>query len=66
MKGTTMSKLGTVIIELEEVIQSMGIDHSVSELSSDERDAVEANIKETIRTNSCEADCSHQYMLGLL
>lgn len=67
MKGTTtMSKIGSVALDLQELIDEMGIEHSVSELTADEREAVKANLTETIRTNSCENSCPHRTMLGLL
>lgn len=61
-----MSKIGSINLELEEHLSFMGIDHSVSELTDEEREAVKDNLKETIRTNSCETDCPHVAMLGLL
>lgn len=60
-----MSKLGTANLELQELIEDMGLDPS-QPLSDEVREAVEDNLKETIRTNSCEADCPHRIMLGLL
>ena len=61
-----MSKIGNINLDLQELVDEMGIDNSVANLTNDEREAVKANLRETIRTNSCEADCPHQAMLGLL
>lgn len=61
-----MSKIGSVVLDLEDLISEMGIQHSVTELTTDKREAVKDNLKETIRTNSCETDCPHVAMLGLL
>lgn len=60
-----MSKLGTANLELQELIEDMGLDYS-QPLSDEVREAVKANLLETIRTNSCEDDCPHRLMLGLL
>ena len=61
-----MSKIGNINLELQELIEDMGITHSVSELTDEERTAVKSNLSETIRTNSCEVDCPHILMLGML
>lgn len=61
-----MSKIGTIALEIDELLGEMGIEHSVAELTDGEREAVRANLRETIRTNSCEATCPHQAMLGLV
>lgn len=61
-----MSKIGTVALDLQELIDEMGIENSVTNLTNDEREAVKSNLSETIKTNSCEADCPHRLMLGLL
>lgn len=61
-----MSKIGSVVMDLEELLGEMHIEHSVTELTDEEREAVKANLRETIRTNSCEATCPHQAMLGLV
>lgn len=61
-----MSKMSTINLDLQELVDEMGIDNSVGSLTTDEREAVKANLNETIRTNSCEADCPHVAMLGLL
>lgn len=61
-----MSKIGSVVLDLEDLISEMGIQHSVTELTTDKREAVKDNLKETIRMNSCETDCPHVAMLGLL
>lgn len=60
-----MSKIGNINYYLQELIEDMGLDPS-QPLSDEEREAVKANLRETIRTNSCEADCPHNLMLGLL
>jgi hypothetical protein len=61
-----MSKIGTINLDLQELVDEMGIENSVGNLTTDEREAVKANLRETIRTNSCETDCPHVQMLGLL
>lgn len=61
-----MSKIGNINLDLQELVDEMGIDNSVANLTNDEREAVKANLRETIRTNSCETDCPHVQMLGLL
>lgn len=61
-----MSKMSTINLDLSDLIDDMGIEHSVTDLTETEREAVKANLSETIRTNSCEADCPHVQMLGML
>lgn len=61
-----MSKIGTVALDLQELLSDMGIDHEVHELTTDERQAVKSKLEETIKTNSCEYSCPHRAMLGLL
>lgn len=61
-----MSKIGNIVLDLEDLASEMGIQNSVTELTSDEKEAMKANLRETIRTNSCETDCPHVQMLGLL
>ena len=60
-----MSKIGNLNMELQDLIEEMGLD-ATQPLSEETREAVKANLRETIRTNSCEADCPHNLMLGLL
>lgn len=61
-----MSKIGTINLDLQELVDEMGIENSVAYLTADEREAVKNNLRDTIKTNSCEADCPHRTMLGLL
>lgn len=61
-----MSKIGNIVMDLQDLLGEMGIDNDVTNLTADEKEAVKANLRETIRTNSCEADCPHRAMLGLV
>ena len=60
-----MSKIGDVNLQLQELIEDMGLD-ATQPLSDDVREAVKSSLNETIRTNSCEANCPHNLMIGLL
>lgn len=61
-----MSKIGNIALELQELIDELGMNTEVTNLSKAEKQVLKDNLKETIRTNSCEADCPHRQMLGLL
>lgn len=61
-----MSKIGNLNMDLQDIIDEMGIDATPASLTEDEREAVKSNLNETIRTNSCEVNCPHKLMLGLL
>lgn len=61
-----MSKIGSLNLELSEFIESMGIENTPDQLTDGERDAVKDELNNTIVANSCESDCPHRQMLGLL
>ena len=61
-----MSKIGSINLELTEFIENMGIEHTPDQLTDNERTAVKIELVNTIEKNSCESDCPHKLMLGLL
>jgi len=44
----------------------MGIENTPDQLTDNERAAVKIELINTIEKNSCESDCPHKLMLGLL
>jgi|JI7StandDraft_1071085.scaffolds.fasta_scaffold153659_3 hypothetical protein len=61
-----MSKIGNINLELTEFIEAMGIENTPDQLTDNERAAVKIELINTIEKNSCESDCPHKLMLGLL
>ena len=61
-----MSKIGNIALDLQDLIDELGMNTEVTNLSKVEKKVLKDNLNETIRTNSCEADCPHVQMLGLL
>lgn len=61
-----MSKIGNVNLMITEIAEDLGIENDPSNFTDNERAEVKAELNNTIVANSCESDCPHRQMLGLL
>lgn len=61
-----MSKIGTVVVCIQEIAESLGIDSDIADMTDDEKQAVKAELQSIIKKNSCELNCPHRAMLALV